>query len=349
MSYQTQAAVLFKLGKPLRLTQLRIPSLQPGQVRVKIHYTSVCHTQLLEISGKRGPDRFLPHTLGHEASGIVKEVGTRVQKVKAGDPVVLSWIKGSGAEVPSVAYESPEGKINSGALSTFMNETVTCENRLTPIPSQMPLREAALLGCAVPTGSGIVRNTTKVLSGSSVAVFGIGGIGMSVLLAARLTQPSCLIAVDIAPEKLEQARRLGATHLINARKEDPVAKIMEMTQARGVDYAFESAGKRETMEKAFEITRPQGGLCVLAGNLPKGELIRIDPFELIKGKRIVGTWGGETNPDRDIPEYVKLFLSGKLNLKEMITHEYPLAQINEALNALENGTVGRAVIRLNSI
>lgn len=346
MSNPIDAAVLFELGKPLRIISLTPPELKPGQVRVKIAYTSVCHTQLLEARGKRGPDRFLPHTLGHEASGTVTAVGPGVKKVKAGDRVVLSWIKGKGLDVPSTTYKSTEGAVNSGAISTFMRETITCENRLNPIPEKLPFKEAALLGCAVPTGSGIVRNTAKIQKGASVAVFGLGGIGMSVILATHLREPSVLIAVDIVPNKLERARELGATHVVDGKKSDPVVEILKITAGRGVDYAIEAAGKRITMENAFKAVRDKGGLCVLAGNLPQGEQISIDPFDLIKGKRIVGTWGGEAQPDEDIPEYIKMYLAGKLNLSALITHEFPFEKINEALDALERGEVGRAMVRM---
>lgn len=159
---KTIAAVLEQLNKPLRIRELTTPDLKPGQVLVEVAYSGVCHSQLLEVRGKRGLDRFLPHTLGHEGSGTVLEVGAGVTKVKPGDHVVLSWIKGSGADAPSTIYESAERPVNSGALSTFMRQTVTCENRLTAIPDAMPLREAALLGCAIPTGAGIVLNTARV-------------------------------------------------------------------------------------------------------------------------------------------------------------------------------------------
>lgn len=345
MPKQTEAAVLFELGKPLCLTTLAIPSLKPGQVLVDVAYSGVCHTQLLEVQGKRGVDRFLPHTLGHEGAGVVLETGEGVRKVKAGDHVVLSWIKGKGADIPSTVYQSSSGTVNSGALSTFMNKSITCESRVVPIPGEMPLREAALLGCAVPTGSGIIRNTARVEKGSSIAIFGIGGIGLSVLLAARLSEPSLLIAVDIVQGKLDLAQRLGATHVIHGLSQDPEAVILEITQGRGVDYSIEAAGQRETMEQAFRAIREQGGLCVLAGNLPAGDLISIDPFSLIKGKRIVGTWGGETNPDQDIPEYIDLYRSGKMNLGALITQEYRLEEVNRALQDLEQGKVGRGVIK----
>ena len=344
MPKQTEAAVLFELARPLRLITLSIPNLKPGQVLVDIAYSGVCRSQLLEVRGKRGEDRFLPHTLGHEGSGTVLEVGAGITKVKPGDRVVLSWIKGSGADVPSTVYQSSEVPINSGAISTFMRQTVTCENRVTPIPDAMPLREAALLGCAIPTGAGIILNAARVLPGSSVAVFGVGGIGLSAVLAADLMNATTIIAVDVFDHKLEQARQIGATHVINARQQDSLSTILEITGGRGVDYAIEAAGRRETMETAFQSVRDNGGLCVLAGNLPHGEHILLNPFNLIKGKRIIGTWGGESQPDRDIPLYVDLYLAGKLKLDMLITHEYQLEDINQAFDDLEQGRVGRALI-----
>ena len=346
MPMQTEAAVLFELAQPLRLITLSIPDLKPGQVLVDVAYSGVCRSQLLEVRGKRGPDRFLPHTLGHEGSGTVLEVGAGVTKVKPGDRVVLSWIKGNGADVPSTVYQSSEGPINSGAISTFMRQTVTCENHVTLIPDAMPLREAALLGCAIPTGAGIVLNTARVRPGSSVAVFGVGGIGLSAVLAADLMNATTIIAVDVFEHKLEQARQLGATYLINARQQDPLATILEITGGRGVDYAVEAAGRRETMETAFQAVRDNGGLCILAGNLPHGERISLNPFDLIKGKRIIGTWGGESQPDMDIPLYVDLYLAGKLKLDLLITHEYRLEDINQAFDDLEQGKVGRTLITM---
>ena len=347
MSKLTEATVLFELAQPLRFMTLSIPDLKPGQVLIDVAYSGVCRSQLLEVRGKRGPDRFLPHTLGHEGSGTVLEVGDDVTKVKPGDRVVLSWLKGSGADVLSTIYQSSEGQVNSGAISTFMRQTVTCENRVTPIPDAMPLREAPLLGCAIPTGAGIILNTAGVRPGSSVAVFGVGGIGLSAILAADLMNATTIIAVDVFNHKLEQARQIGATHVINAHQQDPLATILEITGGSGVDYAIEAAGRRETMETAFQSVSDNGGLCVLAGNLPYGEHISLDPFDLIKGKRIIGTWGGETQPDRDIPMYVDLYLSGKLKLDGLITHIYCLDDINQALEDLENGKVGRALIDMS--
>jgi S-(hydroxymethyl)glutathione dehydrogenase / alcohol dehydrogenase len=343
---KTTAAILAETKQPLILTELEMPMLKPGQVLVDVAYSGVCHSQLLEVRGKRGPDRFLPHTLGHEGSGTVLEVGEGVAKVKPGDRVVLSWIKGDGADVPSTVYQSADGQINSGAISTFMRQTVTCENRVTPIPTPVPFREAALLGCAIPTGAGIVLNTAQVKPGSSVAVFGVGGIGLSAVLAANLMNATMIIAVDVFDHKLDGASQMGATDLINASRQDALVTILELTEGRGVDYAIEAVGRQETMQAAFKAVRDNGGLCVLAGNLPYGEQISLNPFDLIRGKRIVGTWGGESQPDRDIPLYAGLYLAGKLNLDAMITHTYPLEAINDALNDLERGKVGRALIEM---
>jgi S-(hydroxymethyl)glutathione dehydrogenase / alcohol dehydrogenase len=341
---QTEAAVLVELNQPLKHTTLSLPDLKSGQVLVDVAYSGVCHSQLHEVRGRRGADRFLPHTLGHEGSGTVLAIGAEVTKVRPGDRVVLTWIKGQGADVPSTVYHEGATPVNSGALSTFMRQTITCENRLVPLSGEMPLREAALLGCAVPTGAGILFNTARMQPGGSIAIFGVGGIGLSTLLAARLLDANPLIAIDVVEAKLAEALRLGATHAVNFRQRDPLAAVLELTGGRGVDYAVEAAGRRESMEMAFRSVRNQGGLCVLAGNLPRGEQIDLDPFDLICGKRIIGTWGGETNPDEDLPRYASWFEQGRLPLGELITREYPLEGINDALTDMEQGRLSRALI-----
>lgn len=347
MPKQIEAAVLYELGQPLRITTVTVPDLKPGQVLVDVAYSGVCHSQLLEVRGKRGQDRFLPHTLGHEGSGTVLEVGAGVTKVKPGDRVVLTWIKGGGADVPSTVYQSSAGSVNSGAISTFMRQTLTCENRVVPISDAMPLPEAVLLGCAIPTGAGIVLNTADVQEGDTIAVFGVGGIGLSAIMACSLRNAKAVIAIDVFEHKLEQARQMGVAHLVNARQQDPLAAILEITGGRGVDYAIEAAGKRETMETAFQSVRDNGGLCVLAGNLPYGERITLNPFDLIRGRRIIGSWGGDTQPDRDIPKFVDLYLSGRLKLEQLITHSYSLNNVNEALDDLESGRISRALIDMS--
>jgi S-(hydroxymethyl)glutathione dehydrogenase/alcohol dehydrogenase len=342
---KTLAAVLNKINHPLSIEELTIPDLKQGQVLVQIAYSGICHSQLNEIRGLKGEDKFLPHTLGHEGSGIVERVGSGVKKVKVGDRVVLTWIKGGGLDFAATLYKRKDGSIvNSGAISTFMNKAVISENRLVKIPDEMPLREAALLGCAIPTGAGVIINTAKLSKGDTVVVFGIGGIGLSALLAAKFKQAAIIIAVDIFDNKLDDALQLGATHVINAKKQDVLLEILKITDKRGVDYAVECAGKKESMEIAFKSVRDKGGICVIAGNLPQGEKISIDPFDLIKGKQIIGTWGGEANSDKDIQLYASMYLEKKLNLNLIPVSFFRLEQINLAVKSLEDGNIGRAII-----
>ncbi len=355
---KTIAAVLTEINKPLQIEELNIPHLKKGQALVEVAYSGICHSQLNEIHGLKGEDKFLPHTLGHEGSGIVLEIGPDVTKVRRGDHVVLTWIKGKGLDAPSSEYRRDGGsRVNSGAISTFLTHAVISENRLIPLTKEMPLREAALLGCAVPTGAGIVTNSVKMHPGQSIAVFGLGGIGLSaILMAGRVNtnresigagqNPSMIIAIDITDQKLSLARAMGATDTINANDDDPLKAVMALTSGKGVDYAIEAAGTQGTMETAFRCVRDKGGVCILAGNLPQGRTIAIDPLDLIKGKQIMGTWGGETEPDRDIPFYEASFLSGKINLTPLITRACSLSQINEAITGMETGHIGRSLIEM---
>ena len=342
---KTLAAVLSEINKPLRIEELLVPDLLAGQVLVRISYSGICHTQLNEMRGLKGKDRFLPHTLGHEGSGVVEAIGADVKKVKIGDRVVLTWIKGSGSDIPATSYKRKDGSIvNSGAISTFITKAVISENRLVKIPDEIPLREAALLGCAIPTGAGIVLNTMDISAGKSIAIFGMGGIGLSALLAAKAKGALKIIAIDISEERLKQSISLGATHILNAKNDAVIEAIMKLTDNKGADYTVESAGKKESMEMAFKSVRDNGGLCVIAGNLSLGEKIQLDPFDLIKGKRIIGTWGGQTQPDRDIPMYSDWVISGKLNLKQLVCRVFALKDINEAVEYMENNAVGRVLI-----
>ncbi len=313
---KTKAAVLYQTGKPLVIEELEVPQPQNGQVLVKVAFSGICHSQLNEIRGRKGVGKFLPHTLGHEGSGVIEDTGPGITKVKRGDRVVLSWIKGKGIDVPAATYFKDKSKINSGAISTFLEHALIAENRLVPIKKEMPLEAAALLGCAIPTGAGIVINTLQAKPGSSIVIFGAGGVGLSAILAAGLVKCNPIIAVDIYDHKLETAKEMGATHTINALKEDPVKAILSLTGGKGVDYSIEASGAKQAMEAAF-LSIASTGTTVIAGNLERGEKIATDSFDLIKGKRIIGTWGGETKPDTDIPLYVEHYLSGKLKLDKL--------------------------------
>ncbi len=343
-----KAAVLVQTGQPLEVMDgIELPALETGQVLTRIHYTGVCHSQLMEVSGKRGDDPWLPHLLGHEASATVVDIGPGVTKVKPGDPVVLTWIKSKGLQASGAKYQCGELTINSGAVTTFNEYSVVSENRCVAIPKDIPLDIASLFGCAVMTGAGIVTNTLKPPAGSSLVVYGVGGIGLSALMAAKVHQCNPIIAVDVSDDKLKQATEFGATHTVNAKNEDPVAAIRVLTNDLGTEFAVESAGLAHTIEQAFNSVRKGGGYCVFASHPASGEKVCLDPFDMICGKRIEGSWGGDSNPDEDIPLYAELYLQGKMPLEKLITHRYSLDQINKALEDMKANLVGRALLKVS--
>ena len=322
---------------------LSLPELPPGAVLVEIAYSGICRSQLLEVQGHRGDDPYIPHALGHEAAGTVRAIGNGVSKVSVGDRVVVTWIRGEGADVRSFSYAGANDTVNSGAVSTFMTSSMVSENRLVPIDDSVSMREAVLLGCAIPTGVGAVLNAADARPGSSTVVFGVGGVGLCAIGGAKVAESDPIIAVDVVPEKLELARQMGATHTVDASSVDAVEAIRELTNGAGADNVIEAAGRVETMEAALAATRI-GGVCVLAGNLPHGQRISLDPFDLIKGKRLIGTAGGGTVPDRDIPRYAEFIASGKLTVQPILDEPYPLSRVNDALEALDAGRAGRATI-----
>ena len=343
-----KAAVLYETGKPLVIEDgIEIPVLQPGQVLVKVAYSGVCRSQLMEVKGKRGEDAYLPHLLGHEASGWVIETGAEVTKIKPGDKVVLTWIKGEGVDCKGAKYKLGNTTLNSGGVTTFSDYTVVSENRCVSLEEGVPMDLAALLGCAIPTGAGIVFNTLCPDKEASIAVFGVGGIGLSAIFGAKIHECSRIIAVDIEDGKLEMAQEFGATDIINCFKEDPVKRINQITDGQGVDYSIEAAGKAEVIESAFKSTKYNGGRCIIAGHPDCKERIQLDPFDLIRGRKIEGSWGGECQPDRDIPMYVEHYKTGKLLLGRMISQSYSLEEINQALSELENGCAHRILIRMD--
>lgn len=340
---ETKAAILVELNRPLELVDLTIPPLRAGQVLVELAYSGVCHTQLLEVRGYRGPDPFLPHGLGHEASGRVVELGAEVTKVRVGDRVICSWMKGSGANVPGCQYRWQNKTVNAGGITTFQQYAVISENRLVRLPDTIDDRIAALLGCAIPTGVGAVRNTARIHAGQSVAVFGTGGVGLCAVAAAALAGASPLIAVDLHPQRLELAQRLGANLLLNPTESDPREAIRQQLPS-GLDWAIEASGRPQVMELALSCVRDRGGSVVVVGNARAGEKLQIDPRELNQGKRLLGTWGGDNEPDQDFPQYGEWIASGKLNVRPLVEQIYSLDQINLALADLETARVARPLI-----
>jgi len=340
---KTPAAILAELGKPLVLDEIEIPKLKPGQVLVEIAFSGICHTQILECRGHRGRDPYLPHCLGHEGPGIVRELGEAVTKVQVEDRVILSWMQGSGANVLGTVYDWNGRNVNSGAITTFSRYSVISENRLTPIREDIPMRDAALVGCAAATGLGVVFNTAQPKPGQSMAVFGTGGIGLCALSGAAIAGCTPVIAIDIVPEKLMVARRMGASHTVDASKTDPVKEVKRLAGG-DVDFAIESSGRPEVMVQSLESVRGQGGVSTIVGNARHGERLSLDPRELNQGKQLRGTWGGDNVPDRDFPRYVKLIMSGRLDLSPLTSAIYSLGQVNEAVNDLEYGVALRPLI-----
>ncbi len=341
-------AVLYETGKPLVVeNEIQIPALLRGQVLVEIAYSGVCHSQVMEARGRRGVDKFLPHLLGHEATGVVQDIGPDVTKVKKGDRVILGWIKGSGIEAGGCKYSCKEHVVNSGGVTTFSSHAVASENRLTILPQGVPMDIGVLFGCALLTGAGMVFNQVKPKEQSTIAVIGLGGIGLSALIAAKLFKPTQLVGIDVSHEKLELAKSFGATSVINSDKNPNwVAELLKMTEGKGFDYVVEAAGQASTIESGFEATK-RGGLCVFASHPENGQKIQIDPYELICGKRIQGSWGGGSQPDQDIEKLAALYREGNLPLEKFFTKKYQLSQINVALEDLEQKRAIRPLVEIN--
>lgn len=338
-----RAAVLERPGHPLRIMEIKSPGLQCGQVLVKIFYSGVCRSQLMEVRGARGPDPWLPHLLGHEGSGIVEAVGDGVTKVAPGDEVILGWLRGDGIDAPGACYRCGNQIINAGRVTTFSNYAVVAESRVTRKPPGLAPDLAVLFGCALPTGAGMVLNELRPRTDQSVVVLGLGGIGLSALTALRAIGVTQIIAADVADDKLEMARRLGANHILNAAQADFLSEVQRLTGS-GADFCVESCGHAATIELGFALIRKGGGRLLFASHPPEGEQIRLTPHELISGKQIAGSWGGATQPDRDIPLLHQLVRDSGIPLDALLTKHYTLDQINEALDDLEAGKVFRPLI-----
>jgi S-(hydroxymethyl)glutathione dehydrogenase/alcohol dehydrogenase len=338
------AAVLRQLGQPLSIETLEIPPLRQGQVLVEIAFSGVCRSQLMEARGGRGADRWLPHLLGHEGAGTVLAVGENVTKVGPGDQVILTWIRSAGADAAGATFSNGHHQINAGPVTTFSTHTVSAENRIVRLPPGVPLDVAVLFGCALPTGAGMVMNELDPEPGSSLAVVGLGGIGLSAVMAARLTECSPIIAIDVSADKLSLAAAFGASHTINSSSQDPVNAVRDLTAGHGVDYCVEAGGATETIEQAFSMVRKHGGRCLFASHPPSGAKIQLDPHDLISGRRIAGSWGGCSKPDQDTPKLAAMYREGRLPLERLLTKRYRLDEVNQALDDLEGGRVNRPLL-----
>lgn len=343
--FVAKAAILVEQHRPLIVTEVILPSLSVGQILVKIAWSGICGKQLEEMNGRRGPDPYLPHLLGHEAGGEVVEVGPGVRKVTPGDHVVLHARRGSGIEADSPVFDWQGRRVNAGGVTTFGAYSVISENRLTPIPQDVPFDIAALLGCAVTTGLGIVFNNLQLKPGQSIVVFGVGGVGLNVLQGAALINAFPIVAVDVQARKLEQAMRFGATHTLQASDGDLRAKLLELIGPARFDAAVDATGHAAVRELAYDVTGDKGS-TILGGVPHHTDRLTIDALPLSFGRRLTGSYAGETNPDVDIPRYLQLYGRGNLKLHEQISHRYSLDRINEAIEMVRSGQALRCLVSM---
>ena len=343
---KTRAAILVEQKKPLVIEEVEVPPLKLGQVLVKVLASGICGSQIGEINGVKGPDRFLPHLLGHEGCGEVLEAGEGVRSVKPGDRVVLHWRKGTGLESVTPVYESRIGRVNAGWVTTFNEHAIVSENRLTKVPAGFDVEAATLFGCAVTTAFGVVTNNAQVAIGQSVVVFGAGGIGLSIVQGASLAGANPIVAVDLFDNRLELARSLGATHAVNSRGTDPSDAIAKIVGNDGADVVIDNTGNVEVIALASRLTGPRGR-TVLVGVPPKGATAAISTLPLHFEKRLMGSHGGECRPEADIPRYVRLVEDGRLSLTGVVGRRYGLDEINDAIDDMTSGRIaGRAIIRM---
>lgn len=361
-----KAAVLHQHNQPLVIEDLELEPPKEKEVRVRIHATGVCHSDLHCRNGGF-PVYSLPLVPGHEAAGVVEEVGPGVGRTKVGDHVIIGWIPycgecwhcrhGEPINCPNVQtrygvqFDGTSRLTLDGSpvfhgmdAATFAEEVVVNQNAVVPIDKDVPFEIAALIGCAVATGVGAALNTARLREGSRVAIIGCGGVGLSIIQGARVAAASRIIAIDVVPAKLEAAERFGATDLIDATQGSASAQVMELTGGVGVDYAFEAIGTHKTQQQALRMIR-RGGSGVFVGVAPILEPMPITPgLMTLLGQSILGCYFGSVVPDRDFPKIIDLWRSGLLDLEGLISDRGTLEDINKAFDAMKQGSVLRTVI-----
>jgi len=361
MSTQSRAAILVEPNKPLVVDTVEIPDPGPDQVLVKLFSSGVCHSQLHTMRRQPRPGQRLPALLGHESTGIVAAKGRNVQHVREGDPVITTWVDRDNCTTtqPLVAHALNDrtqsiaiwrGKEVLHSAATWAEYALASERVVLPMPKDVPTDVTAIIGCAVMTGAGALINTLRVRPGESVAVFGVGGIGLCAIAAAAIVAAYPIVAVDVTDEKLDFARRFGATHTVHARNGDPVKAIHDLSGG-GVDYAIDAVGLPETQEQILRAVRMgysglnRGGTALLIGITPPDAKAILDTNLFIGSRSFTRTSGGDCRPDRDFPLFVRWYREGKLKLNDLVTHRYTLDQINSAVEDLEQGRIlGRGII-----
>jgi len=356
---RAQGVVAREINKPARLEDFEIDPPGPGEVLVRILASGVCHTDLHVIRGL-APDGF-PFLLGHEGAGIVEEAGPGVESPKVGEHVMLAWRAPCGycrfclIGQPHLCAASlnakPRMRTTDGqtlnpvlGIGTFCTHTVVAAGQAIPAPADLSPVPLSLIGCGVMTGVGAALYAADVRLGSSVAVFGCGGVGMNVIQGARLAHAGTIIAVDLEPRKLEQAGRFGATHVVNPRDGDPVAQIKELTGGYGVNYSFEAIGRPETLLQAL-MCRDLAGTCVLIGVSNQGINVDIPMARFFSlGGALRVSWYGDCLPTRDFPMLAEWYRRGDLKLDELVTERIGLGDTGEAFAKMERGETLRSVI-----
>lgn len=356
-----KAAVLREVNKPLVIEDVKHGDPGPREVLIRTVAAGVCHSDLHFQNGSYPYP--LPAVLGHESAGVVEAVGSAVSYVQPGDHVItcLSAFCGHceycltghmslcqepelqrGPDKPPRISSKDKAVFQFLNLSSFAERMLVHEHTIVKIRKDMPLDRAALIGCGVTTGVGAVIHTAKVQPGSTVAVIGCGGVGLSCINGAAIAGAGRIIAIDMVPSKLELARKFGATDIVNAKDKDPIGTVMEMTQG-GVHYSFEAIGLKATTEQAFKMLR-RGGTATIIGMIPVGTMIELHGAEFLMERKIQGSNMGSNRFRVDMPRFVDFYLSGKLHLDDMISRRIKLEDVNDGLKALEKGEVARSVI-----
>lgn len=366
---KTRAAVAWEAGKPLSIEEVDLQGPKAGEVMVKLAATGVCHTDAYTLSGA-DPEGLFPCIMGHEGAGEVVEVGAGVTSVAVGDHVIplytpecgkckfclsgktnlcqaIRSTQGQGLMPDGTSRFSQNGKtiFHYMGTSTFSEYTVIPEIAVAKINKAAPLDKVCLLGCGITTGIGAVLNTAKVEAGSTVAVFGMGGIGLSVIQGAVMAKASRIIAIDLNEEKFEMAKLLGATDFVNPSKYDrPIQEVIVDLTDGGVDYSFECIGNVNVMRSALECCHKGWGESVIIGVAGAGQEISTRPFQLVTGRVWRGTAFGGVKGRTQLPEYVDRYMKGEIKIDEMVTYTMPLQEINRAFDLMHDGKAIRSVI-----
>jgi len=357
-----KAAVCRKFGEPLEIEEVELAPPLSGEVRVQIKACAICHSDVHFAEGAWGGE--LPAIYGHEAAGIVDAVGAGVNRVKVGDPVVVTLVRSCGrcpcctqghfgsceATFPR-AKESPLRSTRDGsaishgmATAAFAEFALVDASQVVAIPSDLPFDRAALLACGVITGLGAVVNTAKVPVGASVVIIGTGGVGLNSVQGAALSGARTIIAVDVSDDKLKAARSFGATHTLNSTKVDLRKRVKALTQRRGADFVFVTVGVKEAADQAYRLIA-RGGAVVLVGMPALGVKSEFDVLLLAdNSQRILGSKMGRSNIQSDIPKLIELYKQGRLKLDELVSAHYPLEEINEAIASVNRGEALRNII-----